>query len=330
MDLLLNLRRKQPRWGPRTLLYSVQRTHPGIALPSASTLGELLLRMGMVTPPRRQRRHEAPFQASETIACKPNDRWTIDFKGHFSLRSGAICHPLTLRDAISRMVLRIDACERAHSELVLPLLEATFREHGMPLEMHSDTGAPFGSTGLARLSPVSVYLLKLGIRPVYSRPGKPQDNGAHERMHLDLKAETTRPPGRNMSHQQEMFDAFRECFNVERPHHALGGDSPASRWVRSSRDYPRRLESPTYPNHWQTRRVDSSGKISWCNQQVLISSALRHEPIGIETLDEGLWRLHFASLSIGVMQTLGRSKELRLMGVNRGPSTEMRSFPSGH
>jgi transposase InsO family protein len=283
--------------------------------PAASTVGEILKREGLIIPRRRLPSYRPIFRPGSSVPSQPNDRWTMDFKGHFRLLDGTLCYPLTLRDAFSRMVLRIDACLRETCEVVLPLLEAAFREHGMPLELHSDTGAPFGSTGLGRLSVISVFLLKLGIRPLFSRPGKPQDNGAHERMHLDLKAETTRPPGGHMAQQQQMFDEFRECFDFERPHHALGGSTPSSNWADSPRQFPATLESPTYAGHWETRWVDSSGYIKWNDERIFVGSALRHEPVGIEPFDEGLWRLHFATLHIGMLQmAVGRTKKTVIIG----------------
>jgi len=309
LDSLLELRRKHPRWGPVTLLYWLQSRRPGVEWPAASTVGEILKREGLIIPRRRLPAHGPIFRPGHSIPSQPNDRWTMDFKGHFRLLDGTLCYPLTLRDTFSRMVLRIDACLQETCEVVLPLLEAAFREHGMPLELHSDTGAPFGSTGLGRLSVISVFLQKLGIRPIFSRPGKPQDNGAHERMHLDMKAETTRPPGGHMAQQQQMFDGFRECFDFERPHHALNGGTPSSLWVGSSRQFPATVESPTYAAHWETRRVDSSGYIKWNDERIFVGAALRHEPIGIEPFDEGLWRIHFATLHIGMLQTAGGRKK---------------------
>lgn len=315
LDSLLELRRKHPRWGPVTLLYWLKKKRPAVEWPAASTVGEILRREGLIIPRRRLPSHGPIFRPGHSVPSQPNDRWTMDFKGHFRLLDGTLCYPFTLRDAFSRMVLRIDACPRETCELVLPLLKAAFREHGMPLELHSDTGAPFGSTGLGRLSVISVFALKLGIRPLFSRPGKPQDNGGHERMHLDVKAETTRPPGGHTAQQQQMFDEFRECFDFERPHHALNGATPASLWGRSPRQFPACVESPTYAAHWETRWVDSAGYIKWNDQRIFVGSAMRHEPIGIEPFDEGLWRIHFATLHIGMLQTIGgRRKKTVVIG----------------
>lgn len=315
--LLTELRKKHPRWGPRTLLSALEDKHPRLTFPAASTVGDILKRAGLVQPRVRQPRFGLPYLAGDTKPVKANDRWTADFKGQFRMRNGKLCYPFTLRDATSRMVLDIRACTCTRADVVISALDESFAKYGMPKELHSDTGAPFGSTGLARLSHVSVFLLKRGIRPVFSRPGKPQDNGGHERMHLDLKAETTRPPGRHLRNQQRMFDAFLETFNEERPHQALGGKTPRTQWTPSERRYVGNPPPPSYPGHFEVRRVDCDGAIYWHNEYVRVTRALTGESVGLEPVDEGLWRVHFASMWIGVLNELGST--LRVVGVNRPP-----------
>lgn len=316
VELLLELRRAHPNWGPRTLRYWMEEHHPRLALPAASTVGDLLRREGLVLPRRRAPKPgTSPYQPSESTPTKPNDRWTIDFKGEFRLGNGALCYPLTLRDAVSRMVLRIDARPNTRGEGVFPSLKTAFEEYGLPHELHSDTGSPFGSNGLARLAPISVYALKLGIRPVFSRPAKPQDNGAHERMHRDLKAETTRPPSRNFVEQQKRFDAFRELFNEERPHHALDGKTPLSHWVSSPRKLPLEVAPPSYPKHWEVRGVGGAGTIHWRGHEVAITKALRGEPVGLEPIADGQWRVHFYALAIGLLDE--RREKPEILGLNR-------------
>jgi putative transposase len=316
VELLLELRRQHPTWGPRTLLYSVARKEPNLVLPAASTLGDILRRQGLVAPRKRKARPgTSPYLPGDSTPLEPNDRWTIDFKGQFRLLNGELCYPLTLRDAVSRAVLRIDAFECTRGGLVLPVLTTAFEEHGLPLELHSDTGSPFASNGLARLSTVSVFALKLGIRPVFSRPGKPQDNGGHERMHRDLKAETTRPPSRTVAEQQHRFDAFRTVFNEDRPHHALAGETPMSRWKPSPRKMPSSIPEPSYPKHWETRRVDRSACLYWHSRPVMVTKALMGEPLGLEPIDDGLWRIHFASLAIALLDERGATPQV--IGVNR-------------
>jgi transposase InsO family protein len=313
--LLLEVRRATG-WGPETLLFWLRENHPELPEPAASTLGDFLKREKEVVPRlRRPRPGSAQFRPGDTTPVEPNDRWTIDFKGHFLMGNGARCFPLTVRDSVSRMVLRVDALPNMRAELVLPLLAESFAEHGLPLELHSDNGAPFGSTGLANLGRVAVFVMKYGVRPVFSRPAKPQDNGGHERMHIDLKVATTRPPGNNLVEQQELFDAFRYFFDNERPHHALGGKTPAKCWVPSLRKFPTRPPAPEYARHLETRIVDRAGNISWRAKRVHASGALIGETLGLEEIEDGLWRVHFFGFSVGLLDE--RREDPKIIGVNR-------------
>jgi transposase InsO family protein len=322
IEMLLALRRKHPNWGARKLLEILERRNPRLELPAASTAGELLKRAGLVSPRRKRApRGVAPYQVGRTQPVEPNDRWTVDFKGEFRLGDGALCFPLTLRDAVSRKMLDIHALRSTRGDAVKLRYEWAFREYGLPLEMHSDTGKPFGSPGLARLSRLNVYLLKLGIRPVFSRPGKPQDNGGHERMHRDLKAETTRPAAHSMSAQQRRFESFKRCFNDERPHEALAGEVPAAIWTPSLRQYPSKLREPEYPAHWETRRANQHGHILWKSERVVVTSALRGERVGIEPVDDGLWRVHFAALCLGVLNE--HTSPRKVLGVRPNAAAQL-------
>jgi putative transposase len=313
-DALLRLRRKHPFWGPRKLLDALEMQQPELILPAASTAGELLKRAGLVTPrPKRPPRAVPVYKVGDTQPQAPNDRWTVDFKGEFRLLNGMLCFPLTLRDAVSRKLLDAYGLPDTRGTGVLVRYEWAFREYGLPWEIHSDTGKPFGSHGLARLSRLAVYVLKLGIRPVFSRPGKPQDNGGHERMHRDLKAETVRPPAADLKAQQRRFDAFRECFNEERPHEALNGRTPDSVWKPSPRLYPRKVSDPEYPAHWETRRANDQGHILWRGEHFVVSAALVKQLIGLEPIDDGVWRVHFAALAVGTLdERIARRKVLGL------------------
>jgi putative transposase len=322
--LIVAARRAHPTWGPRKILDQLEARHPRLALPAVSTAGELLKRMGLVVA--RQRRPPqgvAAYQVGATRPKHPNDRWTTDFKGNFLTLNGSRCFPFTLRDAVSRKVLDIRAFSGERGVNVRSCYERAFREHGLPNEIHSDNGKPFASHGLARLSWVMVYLLKLGIRPVFSRPGKPQDNGGHERMHRDLKAETAWPPAKTMRGQQKRFDTFRRIFNEERPHEALDGATPDSHWTPSPRTYPSSIGEPEYPAHWEQRQVGQHGRIFWRGGKVNVTTALCGERVGLEPLSDGQWRIHFASLAIGVLDERLNPKKVLGLRPNRTehPST---------
>jgi len=291
-------------WGPRKLLDYLAR-HGGKELPAPSTVGALLARRGLVQSRARRQMHE-PYRHAGPVPTAPNARWTMDFKGDFRLGNGTRCLPFTLRDAASRKILSIQARGSYSTEPVKDELRGVFRKCGLPDELQSDNGPPFATTGLSRLSRLSVWLLKLGVVPVLSRPGKPQDNGGHERMHRDLKAETTRPPGYDVAAQQRKFDAFRHCFNTERPHEALGGDLPDEHWEPSARNFPEQLPVPEYPAWWETRSIyPSDGSMTWRNDSVFVSKALAGERIGLEPIDDGIWRLHFCQFAIALLDERG-------------------------
>jgi putative transposase len=309
---LLSLRGQHPRWGPKKLRGYLEQRQPELPWPALSTIGELLKREGL-TIPQRRRRHAPPYTQPVLEAIQPNRVWCADFKGWFRTRDGDRIDPLTLTDACSRYLLRCQTVERTNTEQVRAILEAAFREYGLPWALHTDNGAPFGSCGLAGLTHLSVYLIRLGIVPERSRPGHPQDNGRHERMHRTLKAETARPPAANRRAQQRAFDGFRREYNEERPHEALGQKTPSSCYLVSEREYPRRLPEPEYDSSWQVRRVKGKGDFSWKHQPVYLTKALAGQDVGLEPMDDRYWLVHFGSLPIGRFDSL----DLRVLALPR-------------
>jgi len=223
----------------------------------------------------------------------PNSVWSIDFKGWFRTGDGNACYPLTLCDGHSRYILRVQALQHTGYESVKPLLVAAFREFGLPEAMRSDNGPPFASRGLGGLSRLSVWWVRLGVRPDRIQPGKPQQNGRHERMHRTLKAEATRPAGSNLRTQQQKFDLFSKEFNEQRPHAALGQVPPVSVYQPSSRCYPLRLPELGYAEGQEVRRVRSSGEIKWRGGIHYVSESLRGEQVAIEETGDGEWTLWF-------------------------------------
>jgi len=237
VEALLAARRKHPRWGPRKLLAYVSRRQPDWAWPAASTAGDILRRAGLVEPRRRRRRRPSAGRP-KVEAHSPNDVWTIDFKGEFLTGDRRYCYPLTVADQCSRYVLGCTALLSTELAGAQPALESHFRKYGLPRAILSDNGTPFSSPAICGLSRFSVWWIKLGIEPLLIQPGRPDQNGVHERMHRTLKAETARPPAGDLSAQQECFDAFLEVFNEERPHEALGQQRPAELYEVSPRAYP--------------------------------------------------------------------------------------------
>lgn len=296
-DAILALRRAHPHWGPRKLAALLRERAPQLPCPAASTIGELLRREGLSTP-RRRPRYLVPLTAPLAAATQPNDVWTADFKGWFRTTDGTRCDPLTIADARSRFVLccRIVAPTGAG---VRPWFERTFRTYGLPRALRTDNGSPFASTGPGRLSRLAVWWLKLGIQLDRIDPGHPEQNGRHERFHLTLQQETTRPAATSPPQQQRRFDRHRRLFNDVRPHEALGQTPPARTYRPSPRPYPARLEDPWYDATCQVRRVNPNGQIKWDGDLVFISEAVRGEWVGVAETPRGDWTVRFMHVELG-------------------------------
>lgn len=299
-ETILAARRAHPYWGPRKLRAYLQRRAPQERWPAASTIGDLLGRHGLILA-RRRRRPTPRSLGSLTVPMLPNAVWGADFKGHFRLGNGTRCHPLTVSDLHSRYVLRCDALPAERTELVRPLFEEAFRCYGLPLSIRTDNGAPFASRAPGGLSRLSAWWVKLGIWPERIVPGCPQQNGCHERLHRSLKAATARPPRHTLAAQQRAFARFCREFNIERPHEALGQQPPATCYGPSPRPYPRRIEEPAYPTHFEVRRVRTTGEIKWRGQLVMITDVLTGEPLGLEEVHDGAWGVYFAAVPLGVL-----------------------------
>lgn len=298
--MLLDLRGAHPTWGPRKLLAILARRHPATVWPAPSTVGDLLRRHGLVVPRRRRPALWARPTALQTPAGA-NQLWCADFKGWFRTGDGRRCTPLTITDAHTRLLLRCQALGlRTGVDLVRPIFAATFREYGLPLAIRTDNGPPFASLGLGGLSALSVWWIRLGIAVERIEPGHPEQNGRHERMHRTLKAETTKPPAATRRAQQERFNRFRQEYNEVRPHEALGQQPPATVFDRSPRPYPARLAEVEYPQEWTTRAVRGNGQMKWGGSEVRLSQALAGQRVGLEPLGDGLWRVYFAQVPLGL------------------------------
>jgi|SRR6266850_105451 len=294
--LLLRTRDQHPNWGPRTLVARLQRRHPSKTWPAPSTVGELLKRSGMIRPRSRKPQVEGPAPAIDPQ--QPNDVWSADFKGHFPTADRQRCHPLTISDAHSRYLLRCDALPSTHDHLVRPLFERAFREYGLPLAIRTDNGTPFSGTG--GLSKLSVWWVKLGIRLERIKPGKPQQNGRHERIHRTLQDDVGTGP-RTMADHQAVFDQFRHDYNNDRPHQALAMRTPSSLYAASPRPMPRRLQPIEYGPGWEVRYVRRNGELQWRGVRMRVTAALGGERVGLCAVEDGLWVIHFGPLRLGVI-----------------------------
>lgn len=296
---IVRLREGREHWGPRKLKAHLERVRADEAWPAASSIGDLLKRRGLVAGRPRRRRPE-PVTRPFSEARGPNDVWCADFKGWFRTRDGTRCDPLTLSDAHSRYLLCCDIVAPTR-EGVEPAFERAFREFGLPLALRTDNGPPFASHGAGGLSRLAVGWLKLGIRLERIDPGKPQQNGRHERMHRTLKQETSSPAAETPAEQQERFDRFREDYNGIRPHEALGQEPPAEHYAPAARAWPDRVPEPWYDADHAVRRVRPTGEIKWRGGYVFVSEAVAGEPVGIAETETGNWIVRFCDLDLGVI-----------------------------
>lgn len=295
---LVLLRLRFPSWGAKKLVSFMHEHWPDVELPHRSTICEILQRNDLVQPQVRRRVVGHPGRPSSIIS-EPNDCWSADFKGQFRTGDCRYCYPLTMTDNCSRYIL---ACKGLPGTLLRPtqqLYTRVFKEYGLPKRLRTDNGVPFAGAGLARLSTLSVWLLRLGVLPELIEPGKPQQNGRHERMHKTLKAETTQPPAANLAAQQRRFDTFRQEFNELRPHEALGMKPPARVHQPSPRRMPDKLPALEYPQHFEVRYVSANGGMRWHKQWVNVTSALVGQYIGLEGIDDGIWDVYFGFKKIG-------------------------------
>jgi putative transposase len=297
VDALLAARHRHPTWGPKKLL---GREWPLAERPALSTASAIRKKAGLVASPLRRRRPGHPGPPPSPIAA-PNALWTIDFKGQFRTGDGQWCYPLTLIDSCSRYVLACQALPSTETRGARRVLERVFREYGVPDRIRSDNGVPFATVwAAARLSSLAIWWIRLGIVPELIEPGRPAQNGRHERFHRTLKRETAEPPAATLGRQQRLFTAYRQHFNHERPHEALGQLVPGDLYRPSTRAYPRELPPLIYPDDSLVRQVDTSGSIRWAiNRRVYISHVLTDQEIAFRPVVDGLWAVYFGPVLLG-------------------------------
>jgi transposase InsO family protein len=297
-SLIVTCKREKPHWGARKIReLLVRRLDHDVRVPAKSTIHAVLHRHGLVKVAGRPR-HRAtgtPLSSGST----PNELWCADFKGEFKLGNGQYCYPLTVTDHASRFLLLCEALESTREDPAVTAFEQLFRERGLPRSIRSDNGVPFASpNALFNLSKLSVWWLRLGIQIERIRPGHPQQNGRHERMHLTLKKEATRPPGSNSLQQQARFDAFVEEFNTERPHEGLNMRTPAQVYLPSTAAYEG-LPELNYPLHDRDVVVTACGRICMHRKKINISTVLAGQKLGIKEVDEGIWLVSFMHYDLG-------------------------------
>jgi putative transposase len=294
-DQIVAFRLDHWRWGPKKIVHRLSELYPRIDWPAASTAGDLLKRYGLVTP-RRKRRRTPPYTRPFAACLHPNIVWCADLKGWFLTGDGRRCDPFTLTDACSRFLLRCQVIPRPNRHWIQAICDAAFREYGLPDAIRTDNGPPFAAASLGGLSRLAIHWIKLGITPERIDPGHPEQNGRHERMHRTLGEHTASPPQANARHQQRAFDLFRDEYNYERPHEALGQCTPASVYQGSPRPFPRHIPEVAYPDGYHVRRVRHHGQIKWHGHMLYLSEPLTGEPIGLYQYDDEKWNLYFGPI----------------------------------
>jgi transposase InsO family protein len=295
---IVQAKRDKPHWGARKIRELLVRRLPAdVRIPAKSTIHAVLDRNGLVNrqPSRRNRATGTPLSAGTT----PNELWCADFKGEFRMGNGRYCYPLTVTDHASRFLLLCEALESTREDLAATAFERLFKERGLPNAIRSDNGVPFASpNALFNLSRLAVWWLRLGIAIERIKPGHPQQNGRHERMHLTLKKEATRPPGANSLQQQARFDRFVEEFNAERPHEAIAMRCPAEVYTPSPRPYAG-LPDLAYPFHDRDILVTACGRICMHRKKINISGVLAGQRLGVKEVDDGIWLVTFIDYDLG-------------------------------
>jgi putative transposase len=294
---ILRLKRDHPSWGAPKIREKLRRLELGISLPAISTVHAVLDRHGLV---RRRGRARARIQGTTlSRPTSPNDLWCADYKGEFMLADHRYCYPLTVTDFASRYLLGCEALSTTQELYAFTVFERLFKEFGLPRAIRTDNGVPFAcARAIFGLSKLSVWWLRLGIGIERIQPGHPQQNGRHERMHLTLKREATKPVARNFLQQQARFDDFLEEFNRERPHQALAMHCPAELYARSTRPY-RGLDPIDYPFHDRTLTVTRCGRICFGRHKINLSKVFAGQNVGVSQIDDQIWLVTFMHYDLG-------------------------------
>jgi len=284
--------------GPKKIKVLLGREHPARDVPSETSIYNILKKEGLVRP-QKQRRRVAPAQQPFSPVHDPNDVWSTDFKGQFKTMDGTWCYPLTVMDHKSRFLLNCKGFDGTKFEPTKAAFENLFREYGLPWRIRTDNGVPFASIATGGLSRLSMWWVRLGIMPERIEPGKPQQNGRHERMHRTLKEAVVIPPAATVKHQQKLFDTFRHDYNHKRPHEGLDQKTPASQYQASLRSMPEKLPELVYPGYFKIALVHHNGVIHHQGHRVYVSGLLRKERVGLEEISDGVWSVYYGPIQLG-------------------------------
>lgn len=314
IDRLVQTKLQHMSWGPEKLLDFLNTQQPQIKWPAVCTAEKWLKRRGLVK--NRRLRKRTPAYSEPFLACDmPNKVWSADYKGQFKTGDDRWCYPLTITDNMSRYLI---LCKGLHSPCYAdtrPWFEWAFREFGLPEAIRTDNGTPFAGRGVTGLSRLSIWWIKLGIRPERIESGNPQQNGRHERMHRTLKQDTAKPPKADMNRQQLRFDTFRYEYNHDRPHEALDKKTPASVYELSPRRFPEKLRDPEYNLGVEVRTVRHNGEFKFLSDHFYLSELLDGEKVGLIEIADGKYEIRFGFHSIGILDTSIRKVKPKLTKV---------------
>ena len=296
--MIIQLKREYPSWGAPKIRERLKQRYPHVACPAISTVHAVLDRHGLVSVRRRRRRPPLTgTRRSEPTA--PNALWCADYKGEFLLANRRYCYPLTITDYASRYLIACEALSTTKEKYAFGVFERAFQDFGLPDAMRTDNGVPFASAhALYGLSKLAVWWLRLGIRLERIAPGHPEQNGRHERMHLTLKNEATRPASANVLQQQGRFDTFVHRYNTERPHQALDMTTPASRYTPSTRPYGG-VEELEYPFHDWTAVITHCGRLCYQRRKINVSQVFGGQKVGVKQVGDHIWLVTFMDYDLG-------------------------------
>lgn len=297
-QMILQCREQRDAPGPKKIQVLLARRFSQEEIPSQTTIYNVLKRAGQIEPRRRSRKVSA-LPGPLRSAAGPNELWSADYKGQFKTADGHWCYPLTVMDHASRYLLGCEGLAGTRHDETRRVFERLFREYGLPERIRTDNGVPFASIGVGNLSKLSVWWIRLGIRPERIAPGQPQQNGRHERMHRTLKRTLGQPPAACLKQQQQQLDGFRCYYNEQRLHEGLGQQSPSTCYSASSRSYPQRLPELDYPGYFDRAKVHRSGVVYWGGLTIYIGNLLSGEQIGIEAVGDGVWDVYFGPVKLG-------------------------------
>ncbi|GAA0404742.1 integrase core domain-containing protein [Cocleimonas flava] len=284
--------------GAKKIQARLKTLYPNEQPPSKSSIYNILHTEGLVHPQRRRRRYDR-YTKPLKRSTSPNELWSVDFKGQFKLLDGQWCYPLTLMDDFSRYLLGCESQNTVGTRTTIKSFEYLFRKYGLPERIRSDNGVPFSSKAVGGISRLSAWWIKLGIHPERIEPGKPQQNGKHERMHRTLKRYATHPPEHSFKLQQERFDIFKQAFNEERPHESLDFKTPKECYQSSRQPFPETISAPEYPPYYEVRTVQKNGTIHWKNNRLYVTHLLEGEQVGLEEVDDGIYAIYFYFYQLG-------------------------------